>query len=192
LIFDVKHDGRHKARLVTDCHLTDITLELVYSGVVSLQGLQLVLFLAELNHLSIWTTDIGNAYLEAYTSENVYIIGGPEFKDREGHILIISRALYGPRSSGARWHDRFADCILELGFFPCKAEPDIWMWKKGNLYECVAVYVDDLAIAMKDPKEFTDLLEKKHKFKLKGAGPSSYNLGMDFSRDVKITLCVFP
>jgi hypothetical protein len=36
LIFDVKHDGRHKARLVADCHLTDIPLELVYSGVVSL------------------------------------------------------------------------------------------------------------------------------------------------------------
>jgi hypothetical protein len=79
--------------------------------------------------------------LEAYTSEKVYIIAGPEFKDCEGHILIISRALYGLRSSGARWHDRFADCIRELGFFPCKAEPDIWMRKKGNIYEYVAVYV---------------------------------------------------
>jgi hypothetical protein len=39
LIFDVKHDGRHKARLVADGHLTDIPLELVYSGVVSLRGL---------------------------------------------------------------------------------------------------------------------------------------------------------
>jgi Reverse transcriptase (RNA-dependent DNA polymerase) len=81
------------------------------------------------------------------------------FKDREGHILIISRALYGLRSSGARWHDRFADYIQELGFFPCKVELDIWMQKKGTLlYEYVAVYIDDLAIAMKDPKEFTDPL----------------------------------
>ena len=178
--------------MVADGHLTDIPLESVYSGVVSLRGLRIVLFLAELNHLSIWTTDIGNAYLEAYTSEKVYIIAGPEFKDREGHILIISRALYGLRSSGARWHDRFADCIRELGFFPCKAEPDIWMRKKGNLYEYVAVYVDDLAIAMKDPKEFTDLLEQKHQFKLKGTGPISYHLGMDFSRDEDNTLCISP
>jgi Reverse transcriptase (RNA-dependent DNA polymerase) len=83
-----------------------------------------MLFLAELNHLQIWATDIGNAYLEAYTSEKVYVIAGPEFKDSEGHILIISKALYGLRSSGARWHDRFADCVRELGFFPCKPEPD--------------------------------------------------------------------
>ena len=36
LVFDVKHDGRHKARLVADGHLTDVPLESVYSGVVSL------------------------------------------------------------------------------------------------------------------------------------------------------------
>ena len=192
LVFDVKHDGRHKARLVADGHLTDIPLESVYSGVVSLRGFRLVLFLAELNHLKIWATDIGNAYLEAYTSEKVYIIGGPEFKDREGHILVINKALYGLRSSGARWHDRFADCVRELGFFPCKAEPDIWMRRKDNVYEYIAVYVDDLAIAMKDPKEFTDTLEEKHKFKLKSTGPISFHLGMDFNRDDDNTLCISP
>jgi Reverse transcriptase (RNA-dependent DNA polymerase) len=115
-VFDVKHDGRYKARLVADGHLTQIHIDAAYSGVVSLRGFRLVLFLAELNHLQIWATDIGSAYLEAYTSEKVYVIAGPEFKDREGQ-------LYGLRSSGARWHDRFADCVRELGFFPCKSEP---------------------------------------------------------------------
>jgi Reverse transcriptase (RNA-dependent DNA polymerase) len=136
-----------------------------------LRGFRIVLFLAKLNHLELWATDIGNACLEAYTSEKVYIIAGPEFGEREGHILIISKALYGLRSSGARLLDRFADMIREIGFVPSKAEPDIWMRKKGNLYEYIAVYVDDLAIAMKDPKELTDILEKQHKFKLKGTGP---------------------
>jgi Reverse transcriptase (RNA-dependent DNA polymerase) len=103
-----------------------------------LKGFRIVLFLAELNHLEIWSTDIGNAYLEAYTSEKVYIMAGPEFGQSEGHILIISKALYGLH-------------IREIGFFPCKAEPDIWMRKKGNRYEYIVVYVDDLAIAMKDP-----------------------------------------
>jgi Reverse transcriptase (RNA-dependent DNA polymerase) len=110
-VIDVKHDGRHKARLVADGHLTQIAVDSVYSGVVRLRSFRLVLFLAELNHLQIWATDIGNAYLEAYTSEKVYVIAGPKLKDREGHILIISKALYGLRSKGARWHDRFADCV---------------------------------------------------------------------------------
>ena len=79
-VFDVKHDGRHKARLVADGHLTDLPSESVYSGVVILRGFRLVLFLAELNKLQIWSTDTGNTYLEAYISEKVYIIAGPEIK----------------------------------------------------------------------------------------------------------------
>jgi len=33
--------------------------------------------------------------------------------------------LYGLRSSGSRWQDRFADALRNEGFFPCRAEPDI-------------------------------------------------------------------
>ena len=39
----------------------------------------LLVFIAELNGLDTWATDIGNAYLEAFTDEKVYIIAGPEF-----------------------------------------------------------------------------------------------------------------
>jgi hypothetical protein len=79
LVFYVKHDGRHKARLVKDGHLTEVPLDSVYSGVVSIRGLKLTLFLAELNNLELWSVHIGNAYLEAYTAEKVYIIAVPEF-----------------------------------------------------------------------------------------------------------------
>ena len=94
-VFDVKHDGRHKARLVAGGHLTDTPVETVYSGVVSLRSLRLVIFIAELNQLDSWGADIGNAYLEAETQEKVYIIGDAGFGNLEGHTLIIYKALYG-------------------------------------------------------------------------------------------------
>jgi hypothetical protein len=78
---------------LVDGHLTDIPLDSVYSGVVSLRGFHMVLFVAELDHLNIWATDIGNAYLKADTSDKAYVIAGPEFKDCEGHTHIISKAV---------------------------------------------------------------------------------------------------
>jgi Reverse transcriptase (RNA-dependent DNA polymerase) len=120
----------------------------------------------------------------------VYIVAGPEIGDLEAHILIISRALYSLRSSGARWHNQLADCMQELGFCSCKAEPDIWMRPSGAIYEYVAVYIDDLAIAMKDTKEFISILEGMYKFKTKGSGPLSFQLGMNFHRDDDGTLCI--
>ena len=191
-VFDVKHDGRHKTRLVAGGHLTDIPLSSVYSGVVSLRGIRLVLFLAELNGLDSWSTDIGNAYLEATTKEKVYIVAGKEFGDLEGHILLIKKALYGLRSSGLRWHERLADCLRDMGFLPCKMEPDIWMKDCGDHYEYIAVYVDDLLIASKDPKSIAKSLEDVYKFKLKGTGPISYHLGCDFFRDKEGVLCFAP
>jgi hypothetical protein len=116
LIYDCKHDGRHKAWMVADGHLTDIPLESVYSGVVSLPGLQIITFLAELNGLDLWATDIGSAYLEAFTMEQNYIIAGPEFGQLEGHYLIIIKALYGLCTSGLRWHECFTDCLRNEGF----------------------------------------------------------------------------
>jgi Reverse transcriptase (RNA-dependent DNA polymerase) len=102
LVFDVKNEGRHKARLVADGHLTDIPLDSVHSGVVIIQGFRLVLFLAELNNFQLWAIYIGNAYLGAYTSEKVYIIAGPELGDLEGNLWVISKALHGLRSSCAQ------------------------------------------------------------------------------------------
>jgi hypothetical protein len=55
--------------------------------------------------------------LESYTQEKVYIVAGPEFGLREKHVLIISKALYGLKSSGLRWSQRFADVLRQMGFF---------------------------------------------------------------------------
>ena len=194
MVYAVKHDGRHKARLVADGNLTAAPIESVYSGVVSLRGLRIVAFLAELNSLELWATDVGNAYLEAETKEKVYIVAGPEFGDLCGHVLRIHKALYGLRSSGKMWSQRLASCLREMGYFPCKAEPDIWMRAVGSgsdrHYEYIAVYVDDLAIASRNPKTVTDMLMSRYSFKLKGTGPISYHLGMEFFRDKNGVLCI--
>jgi hypothetical protein len=44
----------------------------------------MVTFLSELNGMELWATNIGNAYLEAYTAEKLFIVAGPEFGDLEG------------------------------------------------------------------------------------------------------------
>jgi hypothetical protein len=68
-------------------------------------------FLSELNGLDLWATDIGNAYLEAKTSELLFIVAGPEFGDLEGHMLILYKVLYGLCSSGLCWHECFSACL---------------------------------------------------------------------------------
>ena len=121
-------------------------------------------------------------------------MGGPEFEELQGHVLVMYKALYGTRLGGACWHDNFFDILHDMGFKPSKADPDIWMKrsKDGSHYEYMAVYVDDLAISMKNPKSFCDTLKEKYKLKLKGVGPIYYHLGCGYIRDEDGTLVADP
>ena len=66
---------------------------------------------------------------------------------------------------------------------PCKAISDAWMRCNYDIYEYVAVYVDNLLFVMKDPRSFLDCLIEVHKSELKGDKPLSYHLCCDFSHD---------
>ena len=146
-VFEVHHCEKYKGRLVVDGHLTKEPMESVYSGVVSLRGLRLVTFLAELNKLLLWGGDVGNAYLEALTKEKLYIMAGPEFGELQGYILIIYT-------------------LQDMPFQPSRADPDIWMkpTDNGQTYEYNSVYVDDLCVASKDPGKIFQTL--KHNISL--------------------------
>ena len=185
LVFAVKFDGRHKARLVADGHLTPEPIENIYSGVVSLRNLRLVTFLGKLNNLELWGADIGNAYLEAFTDEKLYIIVGPEFLELEGYILIFLKALYGLKSSGKRWAEVIHGILRDMKFLPSKADPCIWLRKAPNLkcYEYIAVYVDDLCIAAKSPSAIIQIFKSKYHLKFKGDGKLTYHLGADYFED---------
>ena len=48
-----------------------------------------------------------------------------------------------------------------MKFVPSHAEPDIWMRDMGDHYEYIAMYVDDLTIASRNPQAIIDVLEAK-------------------------------
>ena len=111
MVFDVKADLRRKARLVAGGHVIDASCFYTHSTVVKGVSIRLLHVIAHRDGLRILVGDVGNAFINAKTLEKVYTRAGPEFGDREGCILILCKALYGLKTSGAQWHAYFADFL---------------------------------------------------------------------------------
>jgi Reverse transcriptase (RNA-dependent DNA polymerase) len=150
MVFDVKMEGlARKARYVAGGHTTEIPKSLTYASVVTRESVRIGFLIAALNDLNVMAADIGNAYLNADCREKIYFIVGPEFGSKQGRILIIKKALYGLKSSGAAWRSLFSSTLHKLGYVPCRGDPDVYLCKAVNpsgheYYEMLFVYVDDI------------------------------------------------
>jgi hypothetical protein len=173
MIFDVKFDGRRKARFVAGGHLTLDPKEDAYAGVVTPEAIRLAMFAAVHNDLKVLAADIGNVYLHAKTKEKLHTVLGEEYGTLEGKVLVFNKGLYGLRSSGARFHEHLSDILKKLGFIPSKANLDLWF----THYECITRYVDDILFFSKDPTSILECL--KITYPLQGVGVPEYYLGGD-------------
>jgi len=189
MIFDVKMDGdlTRKARFVAGGHTTDTPDTVTYSSVVSRESIRLAFLIAALNDLEIFAANIGNAYLNAPCREKIWTVAGKEFGSEEGSVMIIVRALYGLKSSGAAWHATFAQKLIEMGYRSTKADPDVWIHSavKPNgekYYEMLLVYVDDILCVSHEPDCTMSQIKELYRLKDDLVGPPKRYLGANIAK----------
>ena len=172
MIFDVKfgENFRRKARLVAGGHMTDTPNTLTYSSVVSRDCVRIALTIVALNELSVMACDIQNAYLTAECREKIWTHAGPEFGSESGSIMIVKKALYGLKGSGAAFRAHFAEKLHDIGFIPTCADPDVWRRQAVKpdgfeYYEYILCYVDDLLAISHDAQKVLKSVQDTFKFK---------------------------
>lgn len=181
MAFAVKHDGRRKARCCAGGHVTDPGNAEVYSSVVAPEGVRIVVLMGDHNGMDSMSGDVGNAYLYGVTREKIFVVLGIEFGPKlAGRIAIVVKALYGLKTSSARWSEHLSDTLRSMGWFQSKAENDVWMKDCGDRYEYLAVYSDDIIVTAKDPKAVLEQIRKV--YILKGVGVPDYFLGAEYGR----------
>lgn len=180
MIFDVKCDLTHKARFVAGGHWTDTPTQLTYSSVVTHESVRIAFLIAALNELEVLSADIGNAYLQAPAQEKVHTTAGPEFGSScHGQTVIIVRAMYGLKSSGAAWHAQLSETLYSMNFNPTLADPDVWFraaYKDDGFdyYEYLLVYVDDILVISHQPHVIMETIRSAYRLKEAPNAPSVY------------------
>jgi hypothetical protein len=135
---------------------------------------------AALNDLDILAADVGNAYLQAPPREKVHTTTGPEFGPTNvGKTVIIVRAMYGLKFSGATWHAKLSETLRGMDFIPSYADPDVWMQpatKDNNFQyiEYILIYVNDILVISAAPLPIMKTIQKAYRLKEEPCAPKTY------------------
>jgi hypothetical protein len=180
MILDVKCHLTRKARFNAGGHWTQASAQLTYSSVVTRESIRIAFLIAALNELDILAADIRNAYLQAPAQEKVHTTAGSEFgPSRVGQTVIIVRAMYGLKSSGAAWHAQLSETLYSMNFKPTLADPDVWYraaCKENGFeyYEYILVYVDDILAISEKPRIIMETIRKQYRLKEEPSAPKQY------------------
>ena len=163
MVFDVKLGTlARKARFCADGHkVPGLPKESAYRSVPSRDLVRILFLLAALNGLEVLSADIQDTYLSAQLAPGVkYYMIAKEANgftaDQDGRLCIIVRALYGLPIAGASFRAYLTKHLRELGYQPCKADPDVHMReevrKDGTRYWALLIaYVDDILCCGMEP-----------------------------------------
>ena len=199
MIFDVKSDGRRKARLVIGGHMTKPGDDIeCYSSMMRQESTRILLTIAEADGYKVAVGDIENAYLNAYTSELIWTTAGLEFVSagyvsKVGTPAIVIKAQYGLKSSGHQFWDLLSDTLRSIGFRRTLGDPDVWIRANGSKwYDYIGTHVDDLFVVGKNTDRIFSELKAQYKFK--STTEPVFHLGVDYyllkGRNGKAAYCV--
>ncbi|GJE98550.1 hypothetical protein PsYK624_147820 [Phanerochaete sordida] len=150
-VFDVKTDGRKKARLVARgfSQVAGIDFDQIFSPVVRSETVRLFFALCALECWYLAGLDVRNAYLYGDLPEEIYLEQPEGFaaKGKEHMVLRLLKALYGLKQAGLVWWRALDKSMQEMGFTRLKSDAGVFIKWDGTDRIVAIVYVDDAIFA---------------------------------------------
>jgi hypothetical protein len=97
--------------------------------------------------LSVWSLDIETAFLKEELSEEIFmkvpdgfdmIHGEEKAKDK---VLRLNKSIYVLVQAARKWHEKFSEKIIELGYKGNNVEPCVFNKLKGDEFCILCIYM---------------------------------------------------
>ncbi|KAI3507180.1 hypothetical protein L1887_22027 [Cichorium endivia] len=177
---------RHKARLVAQgfSQIPGLDFAETFSPVVKATTVRTVLSLAVANRWNLHQLDVNNAFLHGNLSELVFMEQPPGFRDDDfpDHVCRLNKALYGLKQAPRSWFHRLSTFLLSNGFVCSRADPSLFVFKRGSCILYLLVYVDDLILTGNEEPVIRSFINQLHcEFSIKDLGRLNFFLGLEVS-----------
>jgi hypothetical protein len=197
-VFKVKESQDGKRRYKSRCcfrgdrQIYGIHFDETFAPVVRHKTLRALIAVSATKGLHLHNMDVETAFLYGDMDEdehNIYVKlpegypVPPEFEGQEV-VGIIEKSIYGLKQASRLWNKNIDSYLREMNFVPTAADPCLYVRKDSDDLSYIALYVDDLVIATKDPQVMQQIKsELSAKYEMKDLGELQEIVGMKISRD---------
>jgi hypothetical protein len=148
-VFDIKTDGRKRARLVAKgfSQVEGIDFDEIFSPVVRYETVRMILATAALENWFVSALDVKTAFLYGQLDEEIYMEQpeGFKVKGQEGKVLRLRRAIYGLKQAALAWWKELDQSLQQLGFKRLYADAGIFVTRHADgTMLIIMAYVDDI------------------------------------------------
>lgn len=186
-----KDGEKYKARLVAKgfSQKEGIDYNEIFSPVVKHTSIRLLLSIVASQDMELEQLDVKTAFLHGDLEEVIFMQQPEGFKEpgKEDLVCRLQKSLYGLKQSPRQWYKRFDVFMTTHGYSRCEYDPCVYYRKlEDDSLLLLTLYVDDMLIAAKHPKDILQLKKLLSKeFDMKDLGAAKKILGMEIQRDRK-------
>jgi hypothetical protein len=158
-----------------------------FAPVTRFTSVRIVLALAQKFGWMLHNMDVDNAFLNAPVNEDIYVRQAEGFEEwgPNGEELVykLNKSLYGCRQAPHNWNADIDAWLRKYGVEPTKADPCLYVMRRGNGVLVVLLWVDDLIITgtAELVKAFKAAISAH--YKMKDLGQLKWILGMQVIQD---------
>jgi hypothetical protein len=169
----------------------------VFAPTVRLPTLRIILALAALHDLHLWSVDVSNAYLNGDMHCDVYMEQPEGFVkgNPKEFVCLLKKSLYGTKRGGNRWNRKMRTTLESMGFKQTYSDAAVYIFIRDDVHIILPVFVDDMTFTSTSlPAIKQAIADLSGHFKLRDLGPTTELLGIkiDHNRPIRSLTIVQP
>jgi len=128
--------------------------------------------------------DVNNAFLHEDLEEEVFMRLPPGFSSPgPDKVYKLQKSLYGLRQALRQWFAKLSFKLCAYGFVRSYANYSLFVYRKGEVFMALFVYVDDIILAGNNTEARTEFKSYlRTYFSIKDLGPLKYFLDIEVAR----------
>jgi len=168
-----------------DKQKTDLSLSDTFAPVSRITSLRILLALATMKNLRIFTWDVDSAYLHGKIDHDIFV-KLPEGYEKPGKVGKLNKVLYGCPKQARVWREDLKAKLKSLGFSPLGSDTGVFLSKSQTGFTAIDTNVDDgMGICSSEEEEsrIKSGIQKFYKIKEKDTSKPFKVLGILVTRD---------